>query len=675
MHKFQHILSHNVKNEIPTNIIFFDTETILEEISPTEIKHNLRLVVALSWRRQSKRNADSLTWFHATQSSEFWDFVESRAYAKTKLYLIAHNIEFDMAVLSGWDELDKRGWQLGKLIINRYRQIWQFRKDNRTIECLDNMNLFHSSLANLGNDIGLPKLPMPAMDAPFNEWLIYCKRDVAILHETWVRWLKYIKEHDLGNFGKTIATQAFNAYRHRFMPVPICIHNSKKAIELEREAYHGGRSECFRLGKLPEDDYYLLDVNSMYPYVMREYSYPINLVSTGKGMSLGQLYTLLNKHQVIARVRVKTHDDIFGVVKNHRLIFPVGEFITTLTNTELLAALAMSEIVDIYDYAVYEHDRIFEDFVEYFYDLRQRFKREHNTSYALMSKLLLNSLYGKFGQRQKVWEDIGTDPNIRYGFVQTIDAQTGKVDTFRFINNKVFKLSGYEEGFNSFVAIAASVTANARLYLYALMRDAGFENVFYCDTDSLLVNSNGLANLEQYLDNSELGMLKVEQKSDNVILYGVKDYVFGSKARHKGISKKAEKVDDVTFSQWHTERICSGLRNGDINKMVWRKVTKTLKRNYDKGVLLEDNTIEPIILCVYDGRNYYDFEAMRDKYGGDAILGSKTILEHMNYVHTVDTSVDNGLDDWQPGDRLQIIADAQIERQLGMLPYQRGKRW
>ncbi|GAF92934.1 unnamed protein product, partial [marine sediment metagenome] len=51
----------------------------------------------------------------------------------------------------------------------------------------------------------------------------------------------------------------------------------------------------------------------------------------------------------------------------------------------------------------------------------------------------------------------------------------------RYLLGEIFELVGYGECFNSFPAIAAEVSAYARMYLYKLMKQAKFENVFYCD--------------------------------------------------------------------------------------------------------------------------------------------------------------------------------------------------
>jgi len=88
---------------------------------------------------------------------------------------------------------------------------------------------------------------------------------------------------------------------------------------------------------------------------------------------------------------------------------------------------------------------------------------------------------------------------------------------------------GFVEASNSFVAIASFVTAYARCYLWELIEKAGEENVLYMDTDSLFVTKKGYENLKDYLDNKELGKLKLEDVTEDLTIWGAKLYKFEAK--------------------------------------------------------------------------------------------------------------------------------------------------
>src|SRR4030042_5904006 len=313
MRRFSHIIKGNAKTEMPRYIIFFDTETN-EVPENEETRLTIRLGVACLWIRDKKKQ---YSWIHFKDKGKFWDFVFSSLQKKSKIYLVAHNVAFDFRVLEGFKVMKKNCFKIKKLIYNGTTNIWEFRKGNKTICILDNMNFFKSSLENVGKSIGLEKMNMPDDD---ENLLIYCKRDVEIMVKAWRILFTFLKENNLGNFSKTIASQAMAGYRHRFMKEKIFIHTWENAVKMERESYHGGRTECFFIGELPREKYYLLDVNSMYPSCMREYDYPKKIVTHFSDVSVKTIKEFLKYDCVVAKCIIKTDVPVFPVKQNNKLI-------------------------------------------------------------------------------------------------------------------------------------------------------------------------------------------------------------------------------------------------------------------------------------------------------------------------------------------------------------------
>jgi len=261
--RFAHKLKDNQTAALPSRFIFFDTETTFEDIGDNLIEHHLRLGSALYWQRQPQRDKDTLVWCRFTTIDDFWDFVEEHTHSRDRLFIIAHNLPFDMGIVKGFAQLQKRGFEPTKMIYDHRKNIWKFRRNTSTLLFLDNMNYFATSLEKLGQSVGLKKLKQPPFEAGNKVWWKYNKRDVEVLYHTWRHWLTFLIDNDLGAFGLTIASQSLNAFRHRFMTEEIYIHTSKRAVTTERAAYRGGRVECYRIGEQPLRDYYIVDVNSM----------------------------------------------------------------------------------------------------------------------------------------------------------------------------------------------------------------------------------------------------------------------------------------------------------------------------------------------------------------------------------------------------------------------------
>ena len=595
--KKAHILKRNKKGELPSHLIFYDTESYKEKVNDTTEKHKLKLgwAVYVNVKRRKKILEFRENWKEFREKQEFWDFVISHVYGGSKLYLIAHNQNFDFIILDGFNYLQNHGWKLEKWIIDSNLFYVCFRKKRKTIVVIDTLNIFKFSVKSLGKAIGLPKLKVDFDKVNDEELSRYCRRDVEIIKEMFKEYLKFLIEHDLGNFKWTIASQAFTAFRHRFMKHKIYIHDNEEVIKLERNSYRGGRVECFRLGKVYEK-IYDLDVNSLYPFVMRKFEYPVKLVKHGTNLSIEGLKRFLSKYCVIAHVFVNTPEPVFGVRKE-RLVFPVGKFYAYLTTEELKYALERGYIKRVYEYAVYEKAKIFESYVDYFYELKALYSKRKDKVRRTLTKLFLNSLYGKFGQKNENLMELDDNGTGDYHVEIFYNERTKERSLIVNMGDKRFiKVKGNSEAMDSFVAIASEVTANARMHLWKLMLKAGRKNVYYCDTDSVFVNERGYKNLKYELDDYELGKLKIDKEGSYLELRNLKDYTLDDIEKIKGVRKDSKKISDNEYKTYRFLKFRSLLRKGSLNAPIVEYYTKKLKREYRKGVVLKNGIIQPFSL-------------------------------------------------------------------------------
>jgi len=375
----------------------------------------------------------------------------------------------------------------------------------------------------------------------------------------------------------------------------IYIHNNKEAIELERESYKGGRVECFYIGELNNETYHVLDVNSLYPTVMASFAYPTKYRKLFHVMGTKTLGRTMEDSSAIAKVLIQTDEPAYAV-KRGRTIFPIGRFWTVLTTPELFYALNHDHILKIDDVVVYDQADIFSHYVEKLYTLRLDFKSAGVASYVEITKKLMNSLYGKFGQKGEVWEKIGDAIGEPSRVELVFSSSGGCVKQIRYLLGEVWELTGYEETFNSFPAIASHVSAYARMYLYELMKIAGSGNYFYCDTDSLIVNDRGLENLKCYIDPINLGSLKEIESTPTLVIKGLKDYATKTKTVIKGIRKNAVKVSEGIYTQERWPSLKGLLRQTSAETYTITTQQKILTRKYTKGTVEKNGEVYPLQL-------------------------------------------------------------------------------
>jgi hypothetical protein len=316
---------------------------------------------------------------------------------------------------------------------------------------------------------------------------------------------------------------------------------------------------------------------------------------------------MFNKHfknkLIIARCKIylpKEYAYILTKVKignEKKSMFIHGTFINTLTTPELKFVKEYGKIIEIYNLAIYEKSIIFKDFVDFFNEQKIKFEKEKNLAYRLFCKTILNSLYGKFGQTQKNYIPV---KNEGYGFSSKHVIDTINNDEYiqMTLGNKTFEVD--DSGKNSYdtaVYIASFVTAYARMNLVELILKAKRDNVYYVDTDSLIVNEKGYENLKDEIDNFELGKLKLEEISYNSTYYRPKFYKFNETEKCKGVKRNAKKLfednDKMIIEQEQFTKFKTSLRKGTFDKQNVVNMVKEINKIYDKGIVLKDGTVEP----------------------------------------------------------------------------------
>jgi len=591
-----HIIKPTTSTAIPRRFIFFDCETKDIQIEPDKRQHYLRLGVGIFCERNDIDELEPQKELVFRNGEQFWLWVDQLCRSKTTTYVIAHNCIFDIVVSHGFNWLYELGWEMTSFYSKGMTTIIRYKDEGRKLNILDNGNFFQGRLARWGKIVGLPKLDIDFATADDEYLLEYCRRDVMIMVRLWETWIRFLRENDCGAFKPTVASTAFNVWRHRFLNHRVYVHRQEEALTLEREAYRGGRTECLWVGKRSGDVYYYVDVNNMYGYVLSNHNFPAGIWRYKSKTGKWDLAQKLERYAVIARVVLNCTDNWFPYKWDNHTIYPVGRFRTVLTTPELQIAMRCGWIESVDELVYYRKAPLFKDFVEYFYKLRLKYKQDSNTGFEKIAKLLVNSLYGKFGQRGFKQKKIGECPIDMIGREEVYDADTGEFYNLIYFAGGVYEERREGESYNSFPAISAHVTAYARIYLKALVNTVPKHHAFYMDTDSLIVDEVGLQALKPYLSETRLGCLKIEYIAADLEIRAPKDYTMGNRERIKGIRSTAEKVTENVYIQEKWPGLRGLLADGIIDAYIIERITKHQRREIWSGVVQSDGWIVPHVL-------------------------------------------------------------------------------
>lgn len=536
-------------------------------------------------------------------------------------YIYAHNGgRFDMAFikdcLEEYDDLKGLGYSeifQGSSLIKLDLYIQKETKFNR-ITFVDSMPLF-------GNRYGLDKLTkafkVMHQKYDFTEGK-KIKDPYAYLYRLYKqkdpKFIRYLKNDCIGlweviwafqrevpHLALSLASTALNTLKINYLKHEIPLNDTKTNDEL-RTAYYGGRTEIFRM-YLPDNggNYYYYDINSLYPYVMKEHEYPIcrALKNTSPAKDC-----YMEEHGVTV-AEIKAPDIYLPVLPVRtasppKLFFPTGHFTGYWDNHLLRKAKDLGyKITPTKTFSFQKTDYIFKGFVDDLYKRRMEAKAEGNKTKDIICKLQLNSCYGKTGQHEyseqliKVAKGEPFPKNI----IEVVNADYNYV-----------KVRTKSKGNHFLPQIAIQVTALAQLRLYEYMEQILEKEgaIAYCDTDSIFTDT-------EIPVSGSLGDMKLEDKVKCGYFLLPKTYAYINskdefKTKAKGFEYKfretliEENFQDALFNgiltsfSYESEPKINTFKTSMRRHHKWvsmDKRTRSIQSMYDKRRILPDMDTEP----------------------------------------------------------------------------------
>jgi hypothetical protein len=362
-----------------------------------------------------------------------------------------------------------------------------------------------------------------------------------------------------------------------------------------RPSYLGGRTEIFRpvYNGSTARPLYEYDVNSLYPFILREKEFPC-----GRPFFTKRFYPkLLGIYEAKVTAPPGIFIPVLGLIRNGKFVFPVGTFTSRWTSEELTLAKSRGYKFEIIQGLVFPgKKRYFGPFIERLFNIRLASKKGSVSD--ITAKLIMNSLYGRLGLNP---EKEAITFELKSGVKPFARLKHGKNHIELFSEPIILK------SFRN-VALASFVTSYARTHLYRLMETVQ-DTLYYCDTDSIFTTT-------PMPTSTELGALKLEAKHTNAVFLLPKTYSLEGlkrKIRMKGFEKKKtenfshedfKNFFDGTLKQLKADSppkfatFKTALRQGKLVAMT-KHSTKEIRARYDKRriVFVDENiTTVPIEL-------------------------------------------------------------------------------
>ena len=386
-----------------------------------------------------------------------------------------------------------------------------------------------------------------------DEAIKYCKLDCQTLHQILTIFNELIFNEFKININTiyTLPALAMRIYKSQFMPKNSIYQLSGPVEQDIRQAYTGGAVDVYIPHNRNQSFFskilkklYIYDVNSLYPFVMANTPMPVGLPKAFSGNirdvepeAFGFFYCKITspaylEHPILQR-RIKTSEGT-------RTIAGLGTWEGWIFSGEMDNAMNPKygytfEIIKGYQF---DKGNIFKEYVETMYNLRLQYEKGHPMN--LIAKLLMNSLYGKFGMKlENTLIDIfNTYINSDNELLDDlIEVYGPTIQDFIKLDNHIvtvrkslhnFKYTealdhaqddSFYHGLDVNIAIASAVTGGARMWMSVLKNNPLFK-LYYSDTDSAVTNKP----LPSFMVGTNLGQFKLEHVIERGVFLAPKVY-------------------------------------------------------------------------------------------------------------------------------------------------------
>lgn len=420
-----------------------------------------------------------------------------------------------------------------------------------------------------------------------DELLLYNKQDCLVLYEVISKFQDLIYELFSLDVHKssTLSSLAFKTYLSNFMPadaqIPI---TDLKLYDLIRPGYTGGHVDVY----VPESHFskkvYCYDVNALYPSVMANNDYPIGNPTFFEGSKID-----LNDAKTFGFLRVRVtcptdmHIPFLQVSRQGKTFAAVGSWTDWYFSEELKYAITLGYKFEVLQGVLFERGpNLFTKYVQTLYTLRQNYPTADPRN--LICKLLLNSLYGRFGMnprvesyklvdRSKVFSKLHSDEIILSESKMLIANELIK-------NQDVTNLKGNYLQISLPIAMATTAYARMNMYTYKKLLD---QDLLYTDTDSVMCTKP----LAAHFVGSGLGMMKLEYVATRAVFLAPKVYAI---ELADGYKEHKDAVDGVIYKIKGAKK-GHGLNYKIFMELLYKNTVHKIENQQREFKIFKDNTI------------------------------------------------------------------------------------
>ena len=495
------------------------------------------------------------------------------------LFLSCAYLTFSFPLSYLGNVLSKCGYNLKKGDIDHrdrcYKSVAELKKDKRVYEYLErDVDILKHFWLEYTKNIPYQNQEITAASTAWWDWLLRSKDDLESIYQEifgkkdWQQlFINQKKGGQLAVYFWDNKKKLLSPKAHLKRLVALLFPSIKPSdLDQMRQFYNGGLTTLnwSKMGLVQEQVNYF-DINSAYPNAMLAGDFPIGKPVFGN--KKGYDFKLVEV-ELLSDCSVKdTHLPFIFIRSEKGSKF----YLKTLPKKEIIYLTGEEfkqfkksykgkyEAVVKYSFKTISGKKLFGQFVNHWYSIKQK---KENPILSLVAKLMLNSLYGKFGSKNRKESKILNPEKVKHWNKEQLSMTKWENET------GVFE-SAY------FLPIGIKITADVRLKLVTTVA-SNYSNFLYADTDSI-----AFLNDHRIKTGPNLGEWKLENENVNMLVAGKKRYLM----------TKDSKVEKVAFASYKLKAVQDSISFHDF--IFGLKNIKHLhKKEVQNGVILIDGQKE-----------------------------------------------------------------------------------
>lgn len=395
-------------------------------------------------------------------------------------------------------------------------------------------------------------------------------------------WCKYYQhlsdwwiDIDGGPWGATVAAMSYSFLRRRLTPKTVLRHNNEEVGLLEEGGIFAGRRSVWYVGNIGSEtkwsyygqsapnrstygqidrDMIHHDIRSMYPYLLSCMPYPVKLLEHRAECDISTLRDALASYGVIARVLIRSDVPEYPVRTPSGIIYPIGQYHTTLCGAELMDALGNDRVIHCGSTAIYKMGTPFKSACESLLQMRILARQQRQDSWGQFVKTLSNSMSGRIAQMPYNWvprPDVV--PLTDWGPWSTSTVGSADIQRYRSMSGMVWERVLASSKIRPMGAAYAYLTCYGRWLMGLVRKICPEQSVISQDTDGIwcLPEATRCLYTDGVIDGSMGGDLHWTKLSPVGRFYGSQHYWYGAGWVMSGSNVVAQrpKSDTIVVSE------------------------------------------------------------------------------------------------------------------------------